>query len=129
MGSFLDECAFRLVLAFNVIVGRLPLEVEKRSWNRSLEAPVVVEVGDWTDNRRIVTVLVWPPLDSPVETAAYDHRERVRTVKEAIAKGAAQMAWSTCFQTDYGLSWDPERQVWRASDGFSYDGRRTHDAA
>ena len=129
MGNLLEEAASRFVLALNVIVGRLPLEVEKRSWNRSLEAPVVVEVGDWTDNRRIFTVLVWPPLESPVETTAYDHRERVRLVKQAIARGGNEMAWSTRFETDYGLVWDQEREVWVGSDGFSYDGRRTHDAA
>jgi len=74
-------------------------------------------------------VLVWPSLESSVEDATSDHRERVRTVKGATGKGAAEMAWSTRFETDYGLKWDHERQVWTARDGFAYDGQRTHDAA
>jgi hypothetical protein len=94
VGDLLDESTFRAVLAFSVIAGRVPLEVERRPWNRSLETPVLVEIRDWTDNRLVFTVLVWPPLESPPETAAYDHRERVRTVKEAIGKGTAAMAWS-----------------------------------
>jgi hypothetical protein len=129
VGDLLDESTFRAVLAFNVIAGRVPLEVERRPWNRSLETPVLVEIRDWTDNRLVFTVLVWPPLESPPETAAYDHRERVRTVKEAIGKGAAEMVWSTRFETDYGLRWDHKRQVWTTQNGFAYDGKRTHDAA
>jgi hypothetical protein len=74
-------------------------------------------------------VLVWPSLESSVEDATSDHRERVRTVKEAIGKGAAEMAWSTRYETDCGLKRDHERQVWTARDGFAYDGQRTHDAA
>ena len=35
--------------------------------------------------------------------------------------GAAEMAWSTCYEVDYGLRWDHERQVWTAGDGFAYD--------
>jgi hypothetical protein len=131
IGDFLDEAAFRVVLAFDVILGRLPLEVEKRYWNRSLETPVLIDVFDWTSERRIFIVLVWPSLESSVEDATSDHRERVRTVKGAIGKGAAEMAWSTRFETDYGLKWDHERQVWAARDGFAYDGSEagTHDAA
>jgi hypothetical protein len=104
-------------------------EVEKRYWNRSGERPVLIDVFDWTDDRRIFTVLVWPSLESSVEDATSDYRERVRTVKEAIGKGAAEMAWSTRYETDCGLKWDHERQVWTARDGFAYDGQRTHDAA
>jgi hypothetical protein len=39
------------------------------------------------------------------------------------------MAWSTRFDKDYGFRWDHTRRVWTASDGFAYDGQRTHDAA
>jgi hypothetical protein len=117
------------VLASCVIVGRLPRHVERRYWNRSLETPVLIDIFDWTDDRRIFTVLVWPSLEFSAEDATSDHRERVRTVKEAIGKGAAEMAWSTRFETDFGLRWDHERQVWTARDGFAYDGQRTHDAA
>ena len=73
-------------------------------------------------------MLVWPPLESPPETAAYDHRERVRSVKEALARGASEMAWSTRYETDHGLVWNPQREVW-VSDGFAFDGKETHDNA
>jgi hypothetical protein len=45
-------------------------------------------------------------------------------VLETIARGAVDMAWSMRFETDYGLRWDHERQVWTARDGFAYDGQR-----
>ena len=38
------------------------------------------------------------------------------------------MVWSTRYETDPGLRWDPERQVW-TSDGFAFDGKETHDNA
>ncbi len=131
VGDFLEEAAFRLVLACYVIAGRLPRQVERRWWNRAVEAPVLIDVLDWTDDRRIFSVLVWPSLESSAQEATQAHRERVRAVLDAIARGAADMAWSTRFETDYGLRWDSERQVWTASDGFAYDGREsgTHDAA
>jgi hypothetical protein len=34
--------------------------------------------------------------------------------------GAAELAWSTRYEMDYGLRWDPEREVWEATDGFAY---------
>jgi hypothetical protein len=129
LANFFDECAFRAGLAFNIIAGRLPLEVEKRYWNRSLETPVVIHVCDWTDDRLIFTVLIWPSVESSLEDALEDYEQRIRTVKEAIGKGAAEMAWSTRFETDYGLVWDHGRRVWTARDGFAFDGQRTHDAA
>ena len=129
LANFFDEAAFRAGLGFDVILGRLPLEVEKRYWNRSLERPVLIDVFDWTDDRRIFSVLVWPSLESSVESATYDHRERISTVMGAISKGAAEMSWSTRYETDYCLRWDHERRVWTARDGFAYDGQRTHDAA
>lgn len=130
LGGFFDEAAFRIVLAYDVIVGRLPHEVERRHWHRSLEAPVLVDVLDWTDERRIFSVLVWPPLESAVRTASHNHRERVEQVKAVIARGAADMAYSTRFETDYGLQWDRKREVWTSSagDGFAYDGSDTRDA-
>ena len=33
------------------------------------------------------------------------------------------------FETDQGLRWDHERQVWTTRDGFAYDGLRLHDYA
>ena len=35
------------------------------------------------------------------------------------------MAWSTRFETDCGLVWNPKREVLVASDGFAYDGQRS----
>jgi len=111
------------------------MDVERRWWNRAVETPVLIDVLNWTDERRIFSVLVWPSLESSAQEATRDHRERVRVVRGAIARGAAEMAWSTRFETDYGLRWDHERQVWTASDGFAYDGSEssaeagTHDAA
>lgn len=64
VGSFLDEAAFRLVLAFDVIAGRKPRRVERRWWNRATEAPVLVDVFDWTDDRLLFSVFVWPSLES-----------------------------------------------------------------
>jgi hypothetical protein len=39
------------------------------------------------------------------------------------------MAFSTRLETDYGLRWDHERQVWTTRDGFAYDGSEARDAA
>jgi hypothetical protein len=119
LGDFLEEAAFRLVLAFDVIVGRMPRQVERRWWDRPTETPVLIDVLDWTDERRIFSVLVWPSLESSAREAAQDHRERVREILRAISRGAAEMAWSMRFETDYGLKWDSERQVWTAQDGFA----------
>ncbi len=131
VGDFLEEAAFRLVLAFDVLAGRMPRHVERRWWNRATETPVLVDVYDWTDERLAFSVLVWPSLESSAQEATYDHRERVRTVLGVVSKGAADMIWSTRFETDYGLKWDHARRVWTASDGFAYDGSEagTHDAA
>jgi len=127
LGDFFDEVAFRVVLAFDVIAGRMPRQVERRWWNRATETPVLVDVYDWTDDRLIFSVLAWPSLESSPGKATHDHRERVRTVMGAIAKGAAERAWSTRFETDYDLRWDAERQVWAATDGYTFDGARLHD--
>ena len=130
VGSFLDEAAFRLVLAFDVLMGRLPRHVEKRWWNRGLETPVLIDVCDWTTQRRLFSVLVWPSLESPPDEAASHHRQRVDAVKSVIARGGADMAWCVHFETDYSLRWDSERKVWVAQDGFAYDdGKRIEDAA
>ena len=29
-------------------------------------------------------------------------------------------------EADYGLRWDPDRQVWVGEDGFAYDGERLY---
>ncbi len=76
---------------------------------------------DWTTDRLIFSVLVWPPLEAPDETAEREHQERVESVLEAIAKGAAEKMWSTYWEVDYGLRWNHKRQVWTAQDGFAYE--------
>ncbi len=121
VGGFIEELIFRAVLAFDVLAGRKPRQVERRWWNRATETPVLVDVYDWTDERLIFSVLIWPSLESSPEEADHVFHQRVGEVKEAVARGAADKAWCTRFETDYGLRWDHERQVWTAGDGFAYD--------
>jgi hypothetical protein len=128
--SFLEESAFRLELACDVLLGRVPRKVKRRFWNRSQETPVLVDVYDWTDDRLIFSVLVWPTLDP-------DHRfhtearraleERVEGVIKVIAKGATEQLWSTYWLIDYDLRWDKRRGAWISSDGHAYDGARLYD--
>jgi hypothetical protein len=120
VGGFIEEAAFRVVLAWAVLRGKSPKPVEKRWWNRSAEAPVLVDVYDWTNERHIFSVLVWPALEVAPKKADYAQRERANTVRQVIAKGASEMMWSTRFEVDYGLRWDHQRQVWVATDGFAY---------
>ncbi len=124
VGGFLDEAAFRAELAFDVLAGRVPMQKERRRWNRSAEVPILIDTYDWTDERLLFSVLVWPPLESPKGRATSDHQARVREVKEAIARGCVEMAWSTRFDTDHGLRWDPERACWTDRAGHAYDGTR-----
>jgi hypothetical protein len=127
VGGFVEEAAFRVVLAFDVLLGRVPQRVECRWWNRAIETPVLVDVFDWTDDRLIFSVLVWPSLESSPQDAPHDHRERVGAILEAIAGGAADRAWSVRWEIDYGLVWDDSRQVWVGEDGYAYDGGRLFD--
>jgi hypothetical protein len=127
LGGFLDEAAFRVVLAFDVIAGKMPRQVKRRWWNRAVETPVLINVCDWTNERLIFSVVVWPSLESNARDAGYAHHQRIDEVKKAISKGAADMRWSTRFETDYGLKWDNDRQVWATSDGHAFDGLRLHD--
>jgi hypothetical protein len=124
VGNFTEELIFRLVLAFDVLVGRKPRKVERRWWNRAVETPVLVDVYDWTDERLISSVLVWPPLESSLDNTIHDYRQRIEVVTETIAKGAAEKAWSTYWEVDYGLVWSHTRQCWVDGDGHRYDGRR-----
>ena len=124
VGAFLEEAAFRVVLAFDVLIGRMPRQVEKRWWNRATETPALLDVYDWTTERLLFSVLIWPPLESSRDDADYVFHERVREVKEAIARGAADKAWCTRFETDWGLRWNHRREVWVDGDGHHYDGSR-----
>jgi len=121
VGGFIEESAFRVSLATRVLLGKSPKPVEKRWWNRSAEVPVLVDVHDWTNDRHIFSILVWPALEvAPLREASYAQRERAKLVRQVIAKGASEMMWSTRFEVDYGLRWDPSREVWVATDGFAY---------
>ena len=122
VGAFLEEAAFRVALAFDVLIGRMPRRVERRWWSRSAETPALLDVYDWTTDRLIFSVLIWPSLESSPEDADYVFHERVREVKEAIAKGAAEKMWSTRFEMDFGLKWDHRRECWVGTDGHHYDG-------
>ena len=124
VGDFFEEAIFRLALAFNVLVGRVPLKTEKRPWVRSVETPALVDVFDWTTDRLLFSVLVWPPLETPGQDAPYDHHQRVEAVLEAISKGAAEKMWSVYWEVDYGLEWDQSRETWVDGDGHRYDGSR-----
>ena len=103
------------------------MERERRWWNRATETPVLVDVYDWTDERLVFSVLVWPSLESAPEDATYDHRRRVMEILEAIARGCAEKAWSVRWEIDGDLRWDDERQVWVVEDGFAYNGSRFFD--
>ena len=122
VGDFFEEAIFRLVLAFNILIGRVPQRAEKRSWIRSVEAPVLVDVHDWTTDRLLFSVLVWPPLETPGQAAPYEHHQRVEAVLEAFAKGAKEKMWSTYWEVDYDLQWDHKRECWVDGDGHRYDG-------
>jgi hypothetical protein len=100
--------------------GKSPKPVEKRWWNRASETPVLVDVWDWTNGRHIFSILVWPALEVPPSSAARAQQERAKLVRQVIARGAAELTWSTRYEVDYGLRWDHERQVWVATDGFAY---------
>jgi len=109
-----------LSLAWAVLRGKSPKPVEKRWWNRATETPVLIDVYDWTDERRIFSCLVWPCLEALPEKAAHAQEARVKQVIRVLHAGAAEMAWSMRYEVDYGLRWDPDREVWATSDGFSY---------
>jgi len=122
VGACIEEGAARIALAWAVLRGKSPKPIERRWWNRATETPILVDVLDWTNERHIFSILIWPVLEVAPEKASYAHRERAKLVRHVIAKGASEMMWSTRFETDYGLRWDHERQVWTAEDGFAYDG-------
>jgi hypothetical protein len=120
LGAFLEEARFRVGLAASVLLGRMPAPVEMRWWNRAIETPSLVEVHDWINERKMFSVLVWPSLQVPEEEAGEAHAERLQMVKDTIARGAAEQAWSLMFYVDDSLSWDHERKVWVGHDGFAY---------
>jgi hypothetical protein len=129
VGALLEEAAARVVLAWAVLRGKSPKPVEKRWWNRATETPVLVDVYDWTDDRLIFSVLVWPSLESDANDAHYIYHQRVEEVLNAIARGGAERMWSTRWELDYGVRWDAKRECWVDGDGHRYDGSRFGSSA
>jgi len=106
------------------LVGRVPIEVERRSWVRSIDKPCLVWASDWVTQRVLFSVTVYPPVDElDPRRAEAAHFERVRQVKEVIARGAGDLRLSLLLETEWDLRWDNGREVW--VDGAS----RAHDAS
>jgi hypothetical protein len=120
VGAAIEEGIFRASLAVRVLLGISPRTVEKRHWNRVVEAPVLIEVREWTTSRHIFSCLVWPPLEASAKEAYQAHDERVEQVKAVITRGAIEQRISTLISVDDGLSWDRAREVWVGRDGYSY---------
>ena len=129
VGDFIEEAIFRLGLAFDVLRGRKPQQLERRWWSRSAETPVLIDVYDWTNERLIFSVLVWPSLETDAHDADHIYLQRVAEVREAIAAGVADKLWCTRFETDWGLRWNSKRECWVDSDGHAYDGARVYEYA
>jgi hypothetical protein len=121
VGGFIEEAAFRVVLAWAVLRGKSPRPVEKRVWHKDLEVPTLLDFFDWTTDRHLFSVLVWPSLEVPIGDEAYRaQEERAQQVKEVIMRGAAEKAWATRVEVTYGLAWDRQCQAWVAPDDFGY---------
>jgi hypothetical protein len=120
--AFWEEAVFRVTLAFRVLFGLVPIETEKRPWARSVETPALLDVYDWTNDRLIFSVLVWPPLEVDISEADDVFYQRIAQVKRTIYKGAEDMLLSTRIHTTYGLRWDASRRCWVDRDHHGYDG-------
>jgi hypothetical protein len=55
--------------------------------------------------------------------------ERADALKEAIARGASTLMWSTQFVTNYDLTWHAGRGVWVTEDCSAFDGSRLYEYA
>jgi hypothetical protein len=95
VGGFIEEAAERVSLAWVALRGKSPKPVKRRWWSRSAETPVLIDCFDWTSERLIFSVIVWPSLESPPESADDDLHERTEQVVSAIARGASERMWST----------------------------------
>jgi hypothetical protein len=124
VGDFLDEAGYRVSLAFRVLFGLVPVEVERRPWNQDAECPVLMDIFDWTQDKLVASVLVWPVLEATPENADEALVERVEQFKGILYKGAADMAISTRVDIDCFLRWDSNRRCWVDDTGYSYDGDR-----
>ncbi len=124
VGDSFEEWAFRISLAFDILTGRMPQTTHKRPWVRSVETPVLADVRDWSTDRLIFSILIWPPLEADGRDSRRIHHQRVNDVMEAFGRGAAAKAWSTYWELDHGLVWNHERECWVDGDGHAYDGSR-----
>ena len=123
--DFVDEASFRAGLAYRILRGRVPLQSEKRPWIRSVEGPTLCDVYSWIDDRLLFSILIWPSLESDLDNALRDQRERVEEVLGTFANGAAEKMWSTYWEIE-NLEWDNDREVWVDSEQHAYDGRRMY---
>jgi hypothetical protein len=120
-------------LACRVIVGAVPVEVEKRPWVRSVNKPVLVDGCDWTTNRVLFSMVVYSPVDElDLSKAEAAHYRRVNQIKEIVARGAGDLRHSLYLETEWDMKWDNGREVWIDRDGHAYDascfgiGSRSH---
>jgi hypothetical protein len=121
MTSFLDEASFRTSLAYAVLRGRMPEPVAYRFWNRAVETPVLIHAKDWTNDRTMVTCIVWPAMQVPEDEDPLGLQyRRVDELMHVLARGATDSLWHVRFEADYGLRWVPERQAWLSSNGHLY---------
>jgi hypothetical protein len=108
----------------HVLRGHLPRTIEHRSWKPEREAPIVVNVYDWTTYTLLFSVMIWPPVDVTANTPekAENYKlQRAEGVMAAITRGAAGMSWSLLYETEERLSWDKRRAVWVTHDGVAYE--------
>jgi hypothetical protein len=123
--NFLDEVAFRVGLACRVIVGTVPVEVEKRPWVRSVNKPVLVDGCVWTTNRVLFSIVVYPPVDElDLSKAEGAHYRRVNQIKEIVARGAGDLRLSLYLETEWDMDWHNRREVWIDRGGYAYDASR-----
>jgi hypothetical protein len=126
LGNFLDEAAFRALICWRVITGRLPQRIEHRVWDPAREGPTLINVYDWTTYSLIFTVLVWPPQDvsaaqaDTLEKAYRFQQMRTEEVMATITKGAGGMSWSLLYEREEGLQWDRRREAGVTRDGHAY---------
>ncbi len=66
VGDFLDAAQFRIGIAWRVLRGKLPIEAERRSWDRGREVPILLEVSLRLDRQpatlQYPCVAPWRPL-------------------------------------------------------------------
>jgi hypothetical protein len=125
LASFFDEVAFRLALACRVIVGAVPVEVEKRRWVRSVNKPVLIDGHDWTTGRLLFSILVYPAIDElDLSAAEAAHYQRVEQIKQIVARGAGDLRLSLYLETEWDLRWDNGREVWIDGGDYAYDASR-----